>query len=185
MDARKVVKILLEGSGKLVVVDVQPAHSKYFSTQYALRVANSMNDADSVLVLFNGPDLGYKDTAESLAEWYEEMGVDTSHCTFLEKGYGFAREWMGRVPDSEIVRVLAELIERGMGDSRDLPEELLPEGVDPGESIGLPAADVVDALKKFSGARFIGGGSQECLAEIILLARAAKVAHTLDRSLVY
>lgn len=59
----------------LVIVDIQPSYLSSISFDLPA-LCKFVESYQRILVLFNGPDLGYPETSTGLAYWYLEQGMD-------------------------------------------------------------------------------------------------------------
>lgn len=179
---------------KVIVVDVQPAYARYIGDIEPYM--EYLNKAGSILALFNGPEMGM-DSEEDILEWWIENGFDPEKqwdITWEEKGYGFFRDWMDAGFDDEMIsEAVRYMLDNRKYDSRDIEaeewaeifdEDTVEEITDSGESIGLPHIDL-NTLRRFSGASLIGGGCQECLAEVLILLNALKQSYREERRYIY
>lgn len=195
-DSLMVQRQLKQASGKVIVVDVQPAYRRTISDPES--TMKFLNGASQILGLYNGPDLGYEDE-EGVLEWWIEHGFDPEKqydVTWDEKGYGFFRDWMDGGMDYEsIAEVVRYMIDNSIHDSRDLDMDALKKelGADLAEEvedvqeyggIGIPDIDF-RTLQRFNGATIIGGGCDECLAEVEILLNALGLNYRKNMRYVY
>jgi hypothetical protein len=180
----------IENAG-LLVVDLQPAYSR---TDYGSSISAKLMDAViahirelpqdcPVLVLHVNEELS-GDTLEDVHEFWLRHGADIElieRCTWAEKSYAFARGWMDNgVNEEEIVQTMAALRRQGRHDSRDMRRDELAELSDRGAELFDPLFldyDVEALLPRMRGQpwKTCGGGRDECLAEVELVLRSAKI----------
>ena len=185
---------LKKASGKLIIVDIQPEYSSYipFNIVDVLNYADKFNE---ILILFNGPDLGMN-SEEELKSWYwqnidydeEKSNSLNDKMTFFEKGYGFFRNFMDEDVDYyEIIKIVKYMMNNGINDLRELTDEqveLLGIKLNIEDNmINIP--DLAEILPQWSGAAIIGGGKDECLAEVMILANALDIDINEDDSYIY
>lgn len=160
---------------KLVVVDVQPhdvgKHIKFDMAEFARFV----NGFQEVLVLYNGDELGWE-TLDEMEAYYDDIGVELAWCDFVEKSYGFLRDWIDNGVDDDVtVRVANYMLKHGYSSSDELDESELAE-LDASEAAkgGAIYSDdsLARALEQFTGSRICGGAKTQCLREIELMMRA-------------
>lgn len=161
-------------SQALLVVDVQPAYGS-FSDCIAKRVAQRINNTcKPVLIYWVGEGLT-EDTEQDVYDYLRKAGAyrpRLDQATFVEKGYGFYRQWMDNgVPPEMIVNAGIAMNEQGLYSSSQLDLESL-FGDQAGElprwgDITRPGFN--DArLLACDGFETCGGGREECLAEMEL-----------------
>lgn len=137
----------------LIVVDVQPFY-KDFCRHIIRDVGVAIEKADFVTYYYNGMEVGIKDTEDEILEMLEAW--DLSHkIHFVEKGYGFFRDWMDYgVPDQDII----DYITTG--------DESIK--VDHFDSKGIDIYDPCLYVPPLENAMICGGGDFECLKEMEL-----------------
>ncbi len=172
-------------SGTLVVVDIQPAHYKHCNRVLGKAVQMMNDHSGRVFIVFNGEDLGM-DSKSDVLEYFHDAGVDEDvlgRAKWIEKGYGFLRSWMDEgVSKSDIVSTIEQMLETKAYDSRDLDD--LPEDVPKDDPIFLPE-ELVKAFTGVTSPTLIGGGKDECLAELSILLDGMGVKHHIDTKCVY
>lgn len=172
----------------LVICDIQPAYKNSFT--FNLNGFNKyLDNFSKIVVLYVGPELGCESRGE-IARFYRRNGVSRANIcrmTWHEKGYGFLRGWMDTgVDHNDIVKVGRRLIKHRKNDSRDLSGKAwkgLKELKDKPDNIYLP--EMIKKMRSVNGATIIGGGQDECLAEVLLLADICKIKLEVDGRYVY
>jgi len=164
----------------LVVVDVQPTYAGGIHFEVRELVQRAVR-YDSVLWLYNGEVNGLSE--EELMEWLQDRINDeelydelTCRAEFYDKGYAFLRDWMDYgVSREDIVMTLVAMRAVGVDDARELPEDIKADlPLDP-ESWTLYIPELSDELTGWDGSVVCGGGEEECLEEVLLLADALGV----------
>jgi hypothetical protein len=170
-------------SKNLIVVDIQPAYEKNFgfkSYEFAEFINKEYDKFNSVLFLFNGPDLGFPDKNE-YEQWLLEIGIESNiidESYFFDKGYAFFRFPMDEGIDTDqIVNLLKFMKSNKINDSRDMTTEKWIEFIEKygskdirelmehsGDMINLP--DLMNELKDINNIVLCGGGIDECLKEV-------------------
>ena len=188
-EARIIKKISENLSGTAIVVDVQPEYESYISFDIAEMLDELIDSYSKILFLYNGAntvgdidEYGLKRFYFEKLDWDEDRInklIDKS--TFFDKGYGFFREIM----DSDlcyaypnIVALVKYMISSGIHDIRDLSEsdvgkinidEFLFEDL---ERYIFHIPELNDIIANWNGSSIMGGGENECLAEVEILADA-------------
>lgn len=156
----------------LLVVDVQPAYDsncRYVAKQVAQRINNTVKP---VVVMWVGEGLT-DDSEESVRDYLRAHGARPGRldcCAFVEKDYGFFRDWMDQGVDHEhIVSVGKALMAvPGVYTSEDMDLEALLGDVSlPSSPLMLPSFDQ-RRMSHLSSFETCGGGDRECLSEIEL-----------------
>lgn len=173
-------------SRKLVICDIQPAYQKVISAHFDMRdfVKFAMQYSE-VVVLYNGPELGYED-AGGIARWYNQYGVPGSvlrSWKWYEKNYNWFRDLMdkGCWHRKYLIKLIRYMIKMKKWDWRDLSEEefeylAIPDmTIDLVHGYGFNIPDLAFRIRRLDGADICGGGFNECLAEVTLLADALNV----------
>ena len=124
--------------------------------------------------------------------------IDWSRFTVVDKGYGYLRGWMDTgVPESTIIKAIRLMYQNRVSDSRELfggeddpnyPEQMQQQlGIDVNETSDSISVNWVSVsqLRKFKGAYLVGGGGNECLREIELLASAFNIRLKRVEHLIY
>jgi hypothetical protein len=187
------VRLLIEGSlgsGRLVIVDVQPEYRSFIGFDVGKLLQNALEKYSEILVLWNGPNLSMCTQSELVGYLFEEFsnaGGDEDDferliekCTFYDKGYGFFRDLLDHpcFNEEKVTKIVRYMIDKGISDIRELTSddveqigvsELL---VDDLEDYGFYVPDLKDELPRWSGSHICGGSVAECLAEVEVLASA-------------
>lgn len=188
----------------VVVVDIQPMYKQYinFSLEDFTEFLYTNGD---ILYFYNGPETVGVDRKEDITEWlssYSELSYDGADETFyykllkqtkwVDKGYGFFRGWMDQgVDESNLKKAIRYMTNKRVYDSRDIEEEEwienFPElkNVDFDDPIFLPQDIRIDKLKKWSGSYLVGGGRNECLAEVKILMDAFNIRYKTVSKFIY
>ena len=195
-----------EYSGKeLIVVDIQPEYEKYFGFDVYefTEFLNEYRDTFSkITLLYNGRDTVGELTESEYASWLFEHGLEEEtldSIRFYDKGYAFFRNAMDHgIDHDEIVRVLAYMAKNDINDSRDLDDDLwnsyLEENPDDTEVVEylkdnedvINIPDLIDELDDVrSGAFVMGGGRDECLAEVLIALKYLGKQYRLINKFVY
>jgi hypothetical protein len=114
-------------SNSLIIVDVQPSYINNidFSVSDMLEFADNYS---SILVLYNGPDLGLDSEQEVVNFYLEELDYNKnadkllSKMKFFDKGYGFFRDYIDTcvIDHEEIINLVKYMIKNNIDDVRDL-----------------------------------------------------------------
>ena len=114
----------------------------------------------------------------------------------MDKGYGYIRAAMdsGEVQDGEIIKVIREMYNQKISDSRELfdgDEEKIAE-VFGEENLWWLTEDTIsvgwiamDELKRMSPFYICGGGKEECLKEVLLMCNALNIKYKIISRFVY
>lgn len=203
-DAHSIIFESAYNGKELIVVDIQPEYEKGFGfkTYQFIEFLNAhANEFSSITLLYNGPDLGMVSQSD-YTMWLIDNGLDEdvlNNINFFEKGYAFFRNAMDAgVDHDEIVHVIAFMAKNDINDSRDLTEELwnqfsatFPNDVDIVEylkdnedAIFIP--ELIDELDNSKQAPFVmGGGRNECLAEVLIVLKYLGRSYSLINQFVY
>lgn len=177
--------------GPVVVVDVQPAYNKW--------CGNMARDLMKALVRMRGPVAAVfvgegitSDTEDDVKQyWLEHGGTEAllRRTQFVEKSYGFFRDWMDSgVADEVIVEAAKFMREQDLWSSEDLDDALLHAAC---PDLSMEEAEVVlqrgrihrpgeiEGVRLFDRASWTtcGGGTNECLKEFELWLASRGVAH--------
>jgi hypothetical protein len=164
----------------LVIVDVQPTYAAAIHFDVRELVEEAVK-YQAVLWLYNGEVNGLSE--DELLGWIREQLDDDelfselwSVAEFYDKGYAWIRDWMDHgVSRDDIVRVLLAMRALGVNDARELPEDIKEDlPLDP-EGWALYIPELAGDLKDWDGAVVCGGGEEECLEEVRLIADAVGV----------
>lgn len=192
----------------IVVVDVQPAYQNFhkFLTPKLVQFLNE--STGDVIYFFNGEDVGINDKIPEMQEFLIENGIDEDRLDeirFAEKGYAWLRGWMDTgVDEDTIVKTVSYMLMHNVNDSRDLTDD------DYGKILGNDQSAIDDLMGNsdniyipefhLDGTRWVspqeifrlvrtpmlvGGGMDECLAEIRLLMQALKIKFKVNNKYTY
>ena len=216
-------EFLTEGKGHpVIVVDVQPAYDNDVNEDI-IEFVN--NQTGPVLMFVNAEETGItEDTMQDVQQYWDDKicgyeseedlyeedeygdyvekecdGMDWNRVELVDKGYGYLREAMDNdVPDNMMIKVIREMYQQKVTDSRSLFNEDEEEFTEWFTSNGGDIDDAgiilnglsvewtsVGQLKRFSGAYIVGGGRNECLREVELLMNAFNIKYKRIDSLVY
>ena len=177
----------------LLIVDVQPHDVGKFIRFDMRRFAGHVGSFVHVTALYNGEGLGWETEAE-MSDYYSEIGIDVENVLFVEKEYAFFRDFMDSGASDSAMVGLAKELGPG-GDVRNLDED---EYSRLAVSKEIPWEDAKDGSKAFyvpedlaatvagcDGYEVVGGAENECLKEILLLAKALDVKLAVNREFVY
>lgn len=175
---------------KLAICDVQPAYQKNIEMAFDMReFAEFVNQYLEIYVMYNGPELGYvHDIPANIGRWYYKFGVKKEtlqRMKWFEKNYNWFRDLM----DAHgacwhrpyIVKLARYMIINRIWDWRELSEEDIKKlGIpdltqDELEKWGFNIPDLAFRIRKLNGADICGGGINECLDEVMILAEAMNV----------
>lgn len=186
----------------LLVVDIQPAYKDviYFSIPEFIEFL-TQRSWNSVTYLYNGESCGYSDfydAEEGVVSWLNEYSDDEEldHLNNYDKGYGFFRDIMDYADDEDIIKLGRWMIQHGQDYTGDLTN--LPDLVDELElsdevvtklfineiSFYIPE-DLKDFLDKADNYCLVGGGENECLAEIKLLLEMMGKNYEIEESFIF
>ncbi len=200
--------------GKPVVcVDVQPAYASYIDNGYTESVAKFLSETRGPIMMYvNADETGItEDNIQNdvIPFWYEAFEnigkeFDPNRMEWFDKGYGYLRSWMDSGVDRRIIiQTVREMYKQKVYDSRDLfnedPDKLnefvrsftgrmyhdipVPSIItDDSISVGWAA---IDQLKRYNNCYIIGGGRDECLAELAILMNAFNIKYTMINDLIY
>lgn len=213
----------------IIVVDVQPEYSGINDGDenpvFAEIIQFVNNQTGPVLMFVNAEDQGLSgDTVQDIQQYWNDTvcpeeerysydeetdeyientdcpSINWNRFSIVDKGYGYLRGWMDTgVPDSTIIKVIREMYQQKVSDSRMLfggeesenyaeeMEKLIGSDVEHalnGDAISVGWASVAQ-LRKFNGAYIVGGGRHECLREVELLMNAFNIKYKRIDTLVY
>ena len=184
----------------ILVVDVQPAYDRWCS-HITPGIAQLLNKhTGGRYCLYNAEGLT-DDTQQGVAMYLSENGMTEEAIDgtkFIEKGYGFFRNWMDAgVTERIIIKTIRAMVQNRVHDSRDLdvnkvltPYEqergLKPWKVDwDNEGIYMPDFMPISLLKQMSPFLMCGGAREQCLREIEILCNAFNIRYKRIDSLIY
>lgn len=180
-----------------IAVDIQPDYEKAFGYsihEFTNWLNKNYKKFDSILFLFNGPDLGFP-SKEELQYWYIENGLlerVIESCEFYDKGYAFFRYCIDSgIDDEDIVKLVQYMDKNSITDSRDISDEVWEyyakeySGQEirellqySGDMINIP--DLMDVLRRYNSDIILtGGGVNECLKEVEISLKALNKKYTL------
>lgn len=183
----------------LVVVDVQPAYANAFNFEEEL--AQFINKRTGKTIMYiNADETGTtEDSVSDVQEWWYEAGMaedKINSLKWIDKGYGYIRAPMdsGEVQDSEIIKVIREMYNQKVTDSRELfgsDEEQIAAAFGE-ENLWWLTSDAIsvgwlalDKLKEMSPFYICGGGREECLKEILLMCSALNIKYKIIDGFIY
>lgn len=180
-------------SKKLVIVDIQPAYSKaiYFMEEFAQFVPQY----DQILNLYVGELSG--DTKQTIAKFYYQNRVPKEiiyKMRWFDKGYAFFRDMMDArmcYMRDDIVRLVRFMIRKKVNDSRELTQlqvaklKIPDYTYDKLEDYYMGIPNIRWILPKWNGCDICGGGLNECLEEVLILADALKLQYNVVNQFVY
>ena len=153
----------------LIVVDIQPMYWNWFpkpQCNFLSQLSKAIDTASQVFWYFNGSDIGSNDTDSCVMDMIVEYEPQWDKIEFIEKSYGFLRDWMDRGDDSyEIVETLKLLRKNKLSDSRELDDYCHDD------PIWIPEIKIPE----IEFAHICGGCDQQCLAEMELLLEAYNI----------
>ena len=154
----------------LVVVDIQPCYQPWFHSNLLSELAKLLESAKNIIWYYNGPDVGVDDSdnciIDMMIDYVNEEILQS--ITFIEKGYGFLRDWMDNgVEDAEIIKALRK--------NDDCYHNEYGE-------IYIPPYIEKPNLKS---CYICGGGDQQCLKEMEILFKYWKIQTKRINSAIY
>lgn len=193
----------------LIVIDIQPEYSKYIPEWLWKATCDKVNSASNVCwyyVDFNC-EYVYFDNQNSEEYW---MLIDKisqylpesklEEIQFIPKTYGFLRNQMDHgIADDLIIKQLKLMMQMNVNDSRDIWDRYSSESSSIKRKITMlrnqeeliercelfvPSFDT-DILYDFRNAEMIGGGRDQCLAEMSLYMKALDIPHHINEQLTY
>lgn len=197
----KVNDIISENiSTNLLVVDVQPAYD-WWCRDIAPRIMQLLNThTGKKYCLYNAEGMT-EDDKYSVIEYYLDYGLrqdQVENIQFVEKSYGFFREWMDRsVTERIIIKTIRAMVQHRVNNSRDLDVDIVLTkqeqerglklwGIDWEEDgIYMPNFMPISILKQISPFLMCGGAREQCLKEIELLCNAFNIKYKRIDSLIY
>lgn len=172
---------------KLIIVDIQPAYNNNCAFLWQQDLATFIQSHRNVLVLFNGTKQGLTtDSKSSIAKYYYNNKIPRNFILgmkWFDKGYAFFRDLMdsGCYMREEIIKVIRHMLRKRIYDWRQFTSEDLAKFKSLNLTrnklemhfMGLP--EMAYMLTSWRNAHIIGGGLDECLEEVMLLADALKL----------
>ncbi len=193
----------------IIAVDIQPAYSGILdgAEDEAIEAAiQFVNDSRAPCLMFvNAEQDGLtSDTVEDIKMYWEDSGFEPENWDRVEvydKGYGYLRGWMDiGIQNKYIIATIREMYKQKVYDSRmlfDEDEEKQLEWLRPiAESINTEPEYMIDdpisvgwaamdQLKRYNNSYLIGGGRNECLAEVAILMNAFNIKYKMIDELIY
>lgn len=167
---------LVESKSSLIICDVQPHDMGKYIHWDEYKFAEFVNKYRKVLVLFNGDEFGWESQAD-MEDVYLEWGIDVGKCEFYDKGYAWFRGLMDSGYDIE--QLISYMLKHRVDDSRDIEDQTLMKLLDsdevPADPLYIP--EVSDVLSNWRNSDIVGGGRNECLAEVKLLLDGKKLRY--------
>lgn len=195
------IKEFKDISNKTIIsVDIQPEYESGITfIEDWIEFLNNNYDSNRIILLYNGHDTLGMISEQDYQMWLMEYGLDEQalyHIEFYDKGYAFFRNCMGYgIEHDQIVELVRYMISNGINDSRDIEahnwdkfveqsgistSEIREYLEDNEDMIYIP--DLMDYLEQFNNIVLMGGGIDECLAEVeIALDALGKGYSTYDR----
>lgn len=177
-------------SGKeFLSVDIQPEYQDYFSfrlSEYIKFLNENYEEFSNITFFYNGEDTLGMVSQHDYIMWLIENGLDEDvidEINFYDKGYNFFRYAMDEgIDHDEVVHLIAFMAKHDINDSREVDEkmwdsylETFPSDTeivellkDSDDMIYIP--DMIDELDGMSNSNLlvVGGGQDECLAEVLI-----------------
>lgn len=149
----------------LIVVDIQPVYYSWCKKTIQ-HLMKAIAVADRVFYYFNGRDLGINDTDDCIVDMLDMNDDEIDKTVFIEKQYGFLRDWMDFDVDDETI--IQTIIRRDKGEEATQEEEELTSSFGTIYDPGL-------LIPPIEFAHICGGQDQFCLKEMELLLTAKGV----------
>ena len=182
-------------SDTLVIVDVQPAYESNTPFDIGEMIEWAHENYSRILVLWNGPDLGYVDQQGLMSFYFEKLGEYLGDyeqademvyelgqkAEFFDKGYGFFRDLMDDdrcYPRQHIVKIVKYMLDNDVNMLYDLTEDQFAQIDVPDllfdelQNYGFNIPELADELPNWNGADIVGGDEDECMAEVLILGTA-------------
>jgi len=183
------------GSNTLVIVDVQPAYERNTPFDIGEMLEWAHTNYSRILVLWNGPDLGFVDQKGLMSFYFEKLGEYLGDyeqademvyelgqkAEFFDKGYGFFRDLMDDdrcYPRQHIVKIVKYMLDNNVNMLYDLTEDQFAQIDVPDllfdelQNYGFNIPELADELPNWNGADIVGGDEDECMAEVLILGTA-------------
>jgi len=179
----------------IISCDIQPMYEKYIHFDL-YKYVDFLNSNGNILFLYNGTNTVGVDSKNNLIDFLIENGLEErkiKDIKFLDKGYGFFRDWMDDgLSERDIIKAIRYMFSKKEYDSREIdPEEwekIIPHIWDYASKdnmIYIPPDIRIDKLKKWSGSFLVGGGTNECLKEIMILMNAFNIRYKIVKEFTY
>lgn len=144
------------------------------------------------MVLYNGRDSGLTDDDEFDVSEFLFGKNGSQRARYFDKGYAFFRDLMDTGVDEDFLIELARhLLSLGLNDARELDDEdpfivqLRDEHGYEKDDIGFFIPELARRLQNIGPVAVLGGGVNECLAEVLILLKAMRVPFTVVDEFVY
>jgi hypothetical protein len=184
----------------VIVVDVQPMYASYIHFDM-YEFCNFLLEQRDILYYYNGPDTVGSDTKNDIINWLHEESdynddlynkLKSRNTIFYDKGYAFFRGWMDMGADPGFIKKAVRFMnENKVYDSREIEpevwEEKFPDDWQDSyiyDNISIPDIPI-NVLKKFNNSYLVGGGKNECLAEVEILMSVYNIKTTKVRKFIY
>lgn len=162
----------------IVSVDIQPIYEKWikFSMYEYCDYINKKSKTHDVILYFNNFD---KRDEEQFIDWLLEYELEEealNRVTIIGKTYGFIKSGCDTHGEGLVEELLEYMVENKIYDSRNIKEsdlfQITGEEFDSeNEPIFIPD-DILEVINNIKGKiLFLGGGREECLREIEIIAR--------------
>lgn len=186
----------------VIVVDVQPMYESYLKSRIDMsEFTDFLLEQGKILYYYNGPNTVGEDRETDIIHWlYEQSDYNdelykklTSNQTiWYDKGYAFFRSWMDEGADVGFIKkAIRYMVSKKEHDSREIEpeewEEKFPnDWQDSFEDDNIYLPDIpLNTLKSFGGSYIVGGGKNECLAEVQLLMSTFNIKAKPVRKFIY
>lgn len=181
----------------LIIVDIQPAYQDYIHFQlsdFCRYLNKNYKKFNKIYFLYNGEEFGL-DSWNTISDWYSKYGLNQVKVRgdSFEKNYGFFRDAMEKYDTEDIITLIRYMIQNNIRDYRDLDKDEIskiniPENFKSDlqeENISVYIPDVADLIKYAKNPILVGGGENECLAEIEILLSALNINYTKNRDFIF
>lgn len=194
------IKEFNELSNKTIIcVDIQPEYMSGITfLEDWIEFLNTNYEDNKIVLLYNGYDTLGMISEHDYQMWLIENGLEeeaVDYIEFYDKGYAFFRNCMDYgIEHDQIVELVRYMKSEDINDSREIEshnwdafikqsgisvDEIREYLEDNEDMINIP--DLMDYLKRFKNIVLMGGGVDECLAEVeIALSALGKSYHNYD-----
>ena len=171
-------------SDTLVIVDVQPAYERNTPFDIGEMLEWAHTNYSRILILWNGPDLGFVDQKGLMSFYFEKLGEYLGdyeqademvyelgqRAEFFDKGYGFFRDLMDDdrcYPRQHIVKIVKYMLDNDVNMLYDLTEEQFAQIDVPDllfdelQDYGFHVPELAEELPNWNGADIVGGDEDE------------------------
>lgn len=180
----------------LLVVDVQPEYGKYVKFDMDDFIFHLSSTNKKIIYMYNGEAMGMSSEVEIMS-WLYEHGMEEeliNKINFIEKDYGWIRYPIDNgMDEEEIISVLKEMINHGIGDSSqmeasiwgelELSDEMVSFLERGRDSMAIPT--IYNSLLPLNNIELIGGSIKECIYEVELLLEAMNKDYEYNHALTY